>query len=98
MDHGSQGSTETRIHKKKDFNMTQGAQARKTLRKTIKDQQTLTEWTGAYKDRTIKLNDEIHLVHMNTIRRGKLGHREHMGSKTHTKQSTILTVWSISQI
>ncbi len=83
MDPGSQGSTETRIHKKKDFNMTQGAQARKTLRKTIKDRQTLTEWTGAYKDRTIKLNDEIHLVHMNTIRRGNWVTGNTWGAKPH---------------
>ncbi len=48
-----EGGTETRFHKTKDFNMTQGGQVRKTLRKTIKDRQTLTEWTGAYKDRTI---------------------------------------------
>ncbi len=57
----------------------------------MKDRQTLTEWTGAYKDRPITLNDETHLDHMNTIRLGKLGHREHMGSKTQTKQSTTLT-------
>ncbi len=37
----------------------------------------------AYKDRTIKLNDETHLDHMNTIRQGKLGHQEHTGSNTH---------------
>ncbi len=90
--HESQGSTETRIHKTKDFNITQGAQARKALRKTIKDRQKQTEWTGAYKDRTIKLNDETHLDHMDTTRQRKLGHQEHMGSKTHTKQSTMLTL------
>ncbi len=84
--HESQGSMETRIHKTNDFNITQGAKARKTRRKTIKDlKKTLTDWTGAYKDRTIQLNDETHLDHMNTIRQGKLGHREHMGRKTHTK-------------
>ncbi len=87
---GKRGDVE--FTKTKGFNPTWNTGDTGTTGMTFNNRQTLTERTGAFKDRIIREERrDTPGIKLTINMREKLGHREHMGSKNTTKQSRGVT-------